>query len=101
GSRDPFANTDKKQASHVGGYDPFTFDITDALDKSKSEQELVVAVNDPSDANWQPGGKQVREPKGIWYTPTTGIWQTVWLEEVPVSYVSHIQVVPDIETKRF
>ena len=48
---------------------------------------LVVLVTDPSDANWQPRGKQVREPKGIWYTPTTGIWQTVWLEEVPETYI--------------
>ena len=51
----------KNVGEHTGGYDPFTFDVTDALDKSKSEQELIVTVNDPSDANWQPRGKQVRE----------------------------------------
>src|SRR5262245_41019831 len=82
----------KKVGDHTGGYDPFTFDVTDALDKSKTEQELVVAVGDPSDANWQPRGKQVREPKGIWYTPTTGIWQTVWLEDVPQTAIGSLKV---------
>jgi glycosyl hydrolase family 2 len=87
----------KKVGDHTGGYDPFTFNITPALDRSKSEQELIVAVFDPSDANWQPRGKQVREPKGIWYTPTTGIWQTVWLEEVPPDSIEDLKVVPDID----
>lgn len=87
----------KKVGEHTGGYDPFTFDVTDALDKAKSEQELVVSVADPSDANWQPRGKQVREPKGIWYTPTTGIWQTVWLEEVPQSYIDHLTIRADVD----
>jgi hypothetical protein len=89
----------KKVGDHTGGYDPFTFDITDALDKSKSEQQLIVAVTDPADANWQPRGKQVQEPKGIWYTPTTGIWQTVWLEEVPAVSIERISVVPDIDAQ--
>ena len=71
----------QKVGEHRGGYDPFTFDITDAL-KPSGEQELVVAVSDPTDGSFQPRGKQVRSPKGIWYTPTTGIWQTVWLEAV-------------------
>jgi beta-galactosidase/beta-glucuronidase len=70
---------------HRGGYDPFSFDITDAL-KDKMEHELIVRVYDPSDAGFQPRGKQVREPKGIWYTPTTGIWQTVWLEPADKSH---------------
>ncbi len=87
----------KKVGEHTGGYDPFTFDVTDALDKSKAEQQLVVSVTDPADANWQPRGKQVREPKGIWYTPTTGIWQTVWLEEVPQTSIESLHVVPDID----
>jgi hypothetical protein len=90
----------KQVGQHTGGYDPFTFDITDALDKSKSEQELIVAVDDPSDANWQPRGKQVREPKGIWYTPTTGIWQTVWLEEVPKAHITALHIIPDLDKKR-
>ena len=46
------------------------------------EQELIVGVYDPTDAGSQPRGKQVRKPHGIWYTSTTGIWQTVWLEPV-------------------
>lgn len=88
----------KKVGDHTGGYDPFTFDVTDALDKSKPEQELVVSVNDPADANWQPRGKQVVLPKGIWYTPTTGIWQTVWLEEVPAASIESMEAVPDIDS---
>lgn len=87
----------KKVGDHTGGYDPFTFDVTDALDKSKAEQQLVVTVTDPADANWQPRGKQVREPKGIWYTPTTGIWQTVWLEEVPRSYIDRLTIRADVD----
>src|SRR5262245_27402340 len=66
----------RRVGEHRGGYDPFSFDITDAL-APEGKQELSVLVQDPSDANWQPRGKQVNQPKGIWYTPTTGIWQTV------------------------
>ncbi len=95
----------KKVGEHRGGYDPFTFDITDALTSTKrervatdAENELVVAVSDPTDGSFQPRGKQVRKPHGIWYTPTTGIWQTVWLEPVPKTYVRAIKVVPDLDT---
>ena len=63
----------------MGGYDPFTFDITDAL-KGDGDQELVVWVWDPTEKGSQPVGKQLSNPNGIWYTPVTGIWQTVWLE---------------------
>ncbi len=63
---------------HTGGYDPFTFDITDALEEG--ENEIVVAVSDPTDTGNQPRGKQVLKPRGIMYTAVTGIWQTVWLE---------------------
>jgi hypothetical protein len=84
--------------THRGGYDPFTFDITDALRKDGTKQELVVACTDPTDANWQPRGKQVRRPEGIWYTPTTGIWQTVWLEVVPAIHIRSIRMTPDIDT---
>jgi beta-galactosidase/beta-glucuronidase len=86
----------KSVGQHTGGYDPFSFDITDAI-KPNAEQELVVRVSDPSDANWQPRGKQVNEPKGIWYTPTTGIWQTVWLETVPAASIADVKVVPDVD----
>ncbi|MBC7818487.1 MAG: hypothetical protein IAG10_16495 [Planctomycetaceae bacterium] len=81
---------------HRGGYDPFTFDITDAL-KPTGDQELVVAVSDPTDGSFQPRGKQVRKPNGIWYTPTTGIWQTVWLEPLPKTYLRRIEIQPDID----
>ena len=72
--------------THQGGFDGFSFDITDQLAKSKS-QTIRVRVWDPSDAGPQPRGKQVKAPRGIWYTPVTGIWQTVWLESVPVDYI--------------
>ena len=65
---------------HVGGYAPFSFDVTDAL--VEGEQELRVVVYDPVDANWQPRGKQVRRPGGIWYTSVTGLWGSVWMEPV-------------------
>lgn len=84
---------------HRGGYDPFTFDITDALEPAQEEQELLVAVHDPTDASYQPRGKQVANPRGIWYTPVTGIWQTVWLEPVPKTYISSIRVVPELDEK--
>jgi hypothetical protein len=80
----------KNIGSHRGGYDAFTFDITDEL-KRDGEQQLVVHVTDPTDAGTQPRGKQVRKPSGIYYTPTTGIWQTVWLEPVPKTYIASIK----------
>ncbi len=72
---------------HQGGFDAFSFDITDQLAKGKT-QKIRVRVWDPSDSGPQPRGKQVKDPKGIWYTPVTGIWQTVWLENVPESHIS-------------
>ena len=77
----------KKVGTHQGGYDPFTFDITTALKKG-STAKIAVRVWDPSDDGPQPRGKQVKKPNGIWYTPVTGIWQTVWLETVPKTYIS-------------
>ena len=87
-----------KVGEHRGGYDPFTFDISKALKKG-GPQEVVVAVWDPSDAGPQPRGKQVRRPGGIWYTPTTGIWQTVWLEPVPEEHIRKLKIVPDLDNK--
>ena len=81
---------------HRGGYDSFTFDITDALMKEGSE-ELVVGVLDPSDEGDQPRGKQVRKPHGIWYTPSSGIWQTVWLEPVPENHITDLAITPDVD----
>jgi hypothetical protein len=87
-----------KVGEHRGGYDPFTFDITAALKPGDAEQELVVAVHDPTDDSYQPRGKQVANPHGIWYTPVTGIWQTVWLEPVPAKHIERLKVVTDVDT---
>ena len=82
--------------SHRGGYDPFSFDITDALSDS-GQQEIIVRAWDPTDQAYQPRGKQVNSQEGIWYTPTTGIWQTVWLETVPQQYIEDFRIIPDID----
>jgi glycosyl hydrolase family 2 len=84
--------------AHQGGYDAFSFDITAHL-KSGDNEIIVRAVN-PADKGTQPRGKQVLKPGGIYYTPTTGIWQTVWLEPVPVEFVHRLKIVPDVEAKR-
>ncbi|RMF92423.1 MAG: glycoside hydrolase family 2 [Planctomycetota bacterium] len=89
----------RKLGTHRGGYDSFTFDITDAL-RSDGPQELVVDVFDPSDAGDQPRGKQVKHPKGIWYTPCSGIWQTVWLEPVPTTSISDLRLDPNLDEHR-
>ncbi len=81
---------------HRGGYDPFAIDITDAL-RDGGEQELVVRVWDPTDGGTQPRGKQIRRPHGIWYTPVTGIWQTVWLEPVPAQRIERLVITPDVD----
>jgi len=84
---------------HRGGYDPFAFDITPAL-KPEGEQEILVAVWDPTDAGTQPRGKQVRKPGGIFYTSVTGIWQTVWLEPVPHASIRDFLAVPDVDAQQ-
>jgi beta-galactosidase/beta-glucuronidase len=85
-----------KAGSHTGGYTPFTINITPLLLKS-GNQTVVVRVWDPSDKGYQPHGKQVDRPSGIWYTSVTGIWQTVWLEPVGPTHVASLRSVPDIE----
>ena len=87
-----------KIATHEGGYDPFTIDITNVLKKG-SNQQLAVRVWDPTDQGPQPNGKQVKNPRGIWYTPVTGIWQTVWLETVPDTYIAYTKQIPDLDNK--
>ena len=82
--------------THRGGYDPFTFDVTKAL-KGSGDQELVASVWDPVDKGTQPRGKQVLEPRGIWYTSVTGIWRTVWLEAVPNASIAALEMVPDVD----
>ena len=86
----------RRVGEHRGGYDPFTFDVTDALE-GLGDQRLVVAVRDPTDSGPQPRGKQVLKPHGIMYTAVTGIWQTVWLEPVPARYVSGLEITPDVD----
>ena len=85
--------------THRGGYDPFTFDVTGVLHPA-GPQELIVAVWDPTDAGPQPRGKQVLKPEGIWYTPTSGIWQTVWLEPVAAERVEGLKITPDVDRSR-
>jgi hypothetical protein len=86
----------KKLGRHRGGYDAFSFDITDAL-KKDGEQEIIVGIDDPTDDGTQPRGKQVRKPQGIYYTPTTGIWQTVWLEPVPKTHITSLKIIPSLD----
>ncbi|MDB5231969.1 MAG: lacZ 3 [Chitinophagaceae bacterium] len=83
---------------HQGGYDAFSFDITSAL-KNSGDQHIVVSVWDPSNAGYQPQGKQWNNPRSIWYTATTGIWQTAWLEPVNEVSITDFKLVPDIHTK--
>ena len=85
--------------SHQGGYTPFSFDITPYLTGQK-DQKLTVCVWDPSDKGYQPRGKQTSQPEGIWYTPVTGIWQTVWIEPVEEQYISHFKITTDLPNNR-
>ncbi|MFC8516205.1 PA14 domain-containing protein [Streptomyces sp. NPDC057257] len=85
-------------AEHQGGYDKFGADITDALKPGRT-QELIVGVYDPTDAadgENPPLGKQRLDPSGIWYTPTSGIWQTVWMEPVAPDHVDSLKLTPDV-----
>ena len=83
--------------SHVGGYTPFSLNVTPYLSTKSATHKLVVRVWDPSDKGYQPRGKQVSNPEGIWYTPVTGIWQTVWLEPVNASHITAIKAIPDVD----
>ena len=77
--------------SHLGGYTPFSIDISSVL---KEENTLVVKVRDSSDSSYQSRGKQKTARGGIWYTAQSGIWQTVWLESVPEDYIENIKITP-------
>ena len=79
----------KPVGSHIGGYDAFVLDITDALE---AENELVVRVKDDLRTPRLPYGKQTLNRGGMWYTPVSGIWQTVWLESVPQSYIAGLSI---------
>jgi hypothetical protein len=89
----------KAVGEHKGGYDAFTFDITDAL--KAGDNELVVSVWDSTGKEGEAKGKQqfsaMEKPGGIMYTPCSGIWQTVWMEPVPAVYIDSIQIEPDID----
>ncbi len=84
--------------SHKGGSTAFSFDLTPHL--KKGEQELIVSVWDPTDTNTQPRGKQVLDPRGIWYTPVSGIWKTVWIEPVSKTFIKSLYPVSDIDKKQ-
>ncbi|MBQ8483815.1 MAG: beta-galactosidase [Bacteroidales bacterium] len=87
---------DVKVGSHTGGFVPFSFDITSVLNK-KGSNKLLVRVWDPTDRSYQPRGKQVSNPEGIWYTPVSGIWQTVWMEPVEKKHINTLRILPDID----
>lgn len=76
---------------HMGGYNAFTLDVTDALGPTNT---LVVRVHDDTDAGFHSRGKQKTRRGGIWYTPQSGIWQTVWMEAVPRRYIEGLHIVP-------
>lgn len=80
-----------------GGYLPFTLDVTAELGDG-AEHELVVDVVDPSDTSYHSRGKQALKRGGIWYTAQSGIWQTVWLERVPLVHVRGLRVRPLLES---
>ncbi|MFJ3990933.1 PA14 domain-containing protein [Streptomyces sp. NPDC090032] len=87
-----------KVAEHKGGYDKFSADVTDALKPGRT-QELIVGVYDPTDAQGgenPPVGKQRLDPSGIWYTPSSGIWQTVWMESVAADHAADLKITPDV-----
>ena len=86
----------KEIGSHRGGYDGFSFDITAALN-SVGRQQIQVEVFDPTDLGGQPRGKQKLKSGSIMYTPSSGIWQTVWLEPVSENHIDALKMVPDLD----
>lgn len=87
----------KEVGSHKGGFLPFQFDISNWIQIGKNEIQLK--VKDPTDLGPQARGKQKLKRGGIWYTPQSGIWQTVWLESVSKDYIKDIKITPNIDTK--
>ena len=84
---------------HKGGYAPFSFDVTDFMKKGR-KHTLKIKVIDSTETSWQPRGKQILNPNGIWYTAVTGIWQTVWMEPVADAHVTSYFAVSDIDAKK-
>ena len=85
----------QRVGDHTGGYTAFTIDITEAL--QNGENTLTVCVYDPTDVGWQQRGKQTLKTHGFWYTATSGIWQTVWLEAVDDLYVRALRLTPQLD----
>lgn len=85
----------KNVGHHEGGYNAFSFDITFAL--QEEDNELIVKVRDFTDTSYYTNGKQSTKRGGMWYTPQSGIWQTVWLESVAAQYISSVRITPDID----
>jgi len=83
----------KEAGRHTGGYLPFEMDITDLI--SDGENEIRVLVRDETDRGWHARGKQKLKHGGMWYTPQSGIWQTVWTEEVPETWIREYELIPD------
>lgn len=86
---------DAEVVRHCGGYLPFSADITDAIIESNAN--IVVQVRDSSDKSYHSRGKQKLKRGGIWYTPQSGIWQSVWIEPVPYSYINSVKITPDYD----
>ncbi len=86
----------REVGTHFGGYDPFALDVTAAL-KPSGPQEIVVRAWDPTDSGGQPRGKQALKPSDVWFTASSGIWGTVWLEEVPANPIQSVRIVPDLD----
>lgn len=80
---------------HTGGYTHFSFDVTPYI--KNGENKLAVRVLDATDNDFQPRGKQVKNPKGIWYTAVSGIWQSVWIEPVAKAHIADYYAVSDIK----
>ena len=88
----------KRVGGHIGGYTPFTIELTDAINDT-DENQLIVAVQDFSDTKYYSKGKQKLNRGGIWYSPQSGIWQSVWLESTPVEYLESVKITPDYDNE--
>lgn len=87
----------RQAGAHMGGYLPFSCDVSVQLVPGRNT--LRVVVTDATDSSYHSRGKQSSRPGGIWYTPQSGIWQTVWLESVPSVYIKGLKIIPDIDTR--
>ena len=84
--------------THTGGYTPFSMDITDAVKDDRIA--ILVRVQDVSDCSWHSRGKQKIKRGGIWYSPQSGIWQTVWMESVPENYIRGLRIIPRFDEQQ-